>query len=156
MGTLILGEALCPTVQAFIQQMWSPCFCHVDEKQGSPGVTQQPEQSGANIRLVKMTSPFLLGLCCFVARDKSVGPEFRRQIPPTQPLGQVTWSLGHSFCPSVSVSVSVFVSLFSFTLVPSLAIQLRAWGFGNIQLPTVWPWAWARVPQASLPCSPAW
>jgi len=21
--------------------MWSPCFCHVDEKQGSPGVTQQ-------------------------------------------------------------------------------------------------------------------
>ena len=40
MGTLSLGEALCPTVQAFIQQMWSPCFCHVDEKQGSPGVTQ--------------------------------------------------------------------------------------------------------------------
>lgn len=40
MGTLSLWEALCPTVQAFIQHMWSPCFYHVDEKQGSPGVTQ--------------------------------------------------------------------------------------------------------------------
>ena len=42
----------------------------------SPGVAQQPEKLGA-----KVTSPSLVGLCCFVAPDESLGPEFMRQVP---------------------------------------------------------------------------
>lgn len=53
-----------------------------------------------------MTSAFL-GLCCFVALDESVGPEFMRQIPQDS-LRKDDLVLGESllfifFCPSVSV-----------------------------------------------------
>lgn len=41
----------------------------------SPEVAQQPVQLDANRCLMNMTSS-PMGLCCFVALDKSAGPEF--------------------------------------------------------------------------------
>lgn len=101
----------------------------------------------------------LVGLCCFLALDKSVGPEFIRQFLQTNLwkgfLGPgredllfiLSVSLSIYFCLYVHVCVSLFVSVsMNVPLFPSVSAQLRAWGlvaFSSLALRAVGPWALA-------------
>lgn len=108
--------------------------------------------------LINMTCS-LVGLCRFIALEKSAGPKFIRQFLQTN-LGKgflgpgregllftlsVSLSLSLCFCLSFGLCLSVSLSLsgcvsMNLFLVPSVAVQLRAWGlvtFSSLDLRAV-------------------